>query len=94
MKTSKGSQGFIGTIVLIVLALAGLKFFFNFNVLDFFRSPGFVSVISYIKEFFEIIWFKYIGGAFWYIWNNIVIDLIWNTLVQAFSILKTWVDSN
>lgn len=94
MKEEGGSKGFIGTIVLIVLALAALKFFFDFNIIDFLKSPAVVEVFDYIKRFFEIVWFKYIGGVFWYIWNNIIIDVIWKTIVEGYELLKKYVNSN
>jgi hypothetical protein len=94
MKEVTGKRGFIGAIVLIVLALAALKFFFHFNIVDFLKSPDVVSFFSYIKKFFHIIWFKYIGGVFWYIWNDIVIDVIWKTLGEGYALLKAYVNSN
>ncbi len=93
MKSKLSQRGFIGSIILIILALAALKFFFDFNIIEFLKSPNVSEVLNYIKKFFEILWTKYIAGTFWYIWNNIVVDIIWETFVNVFNILKGWVDS-
>jgi hypothetical protein len=92
MKYKNSNKGFIGTIIIVVIALAVSKYFFNFNVIEFFTSPKVTEVFNYIRKFLEIVWTKYIGGSFWYIWNNIVVDVIWKTFKGLFVVLKSWVD--
>ena len=94
MKEIQGKNGFIGSIILIVLALAAAKFFFDLDIIKFLQSPDVVSFFSYIKKFFQIMWFKYIGEFFSFVWNTIVIDIIWKTLTDGYELLKTYVNSN
>ena len=43
------SAGFISIIISLVIALALLKYFFDWNVLDFIKSPDVTAVWDYIK---------------------------------------------
>lgn len=58
-----GDRGFIGTIILIILALAALKYFFDFSIFEFLGSPEGKSVLDYVKEI--LAWLKDAVLALW-----------------------------
>ena len=87
------SAGFISIIISLVIALALLKYFFDWNVLDFIKSPDVTEVWDYIKRFVLLIWTNIIKEPFLYIWNEIIVGVIWHAITAGFDILKGWVDS-
>lgn len=61
-------KGFIGKLILIVIALVLLKYFFDWSVFDAASSEQGRKTISYIKEVFSVAW-DYIDEpvlAMWY----------------------------
>jgi|GEM_PF-1945567 len=91
---SKKQTGFIGPIILVVLALIAVKYFYDFDIVKYLTHDKTGGVFEYIKRFFEIVWTKYIAGTFWYLWNNIVIDVFWKGIVFLYTLLTGWVDKN
>ena len=89
----KHSQGFISAIIALVIALALLKYFFNWNVIDFIKSPDVMEVWDYIKRFVLLIWTSIIKEPFLYVWYEIIVGVIWHAITAGFDILKGWVDS-
>ncbi len=45
---SNGEDGFIGIILLVILALAGLKYFFDFSIFEFLDSDKGRDVLAYV----------------------------------------------
>jgi len=93
MKKSQEPRGFISGIIALVIALALAKYYFDFNILEFIKSPKIVEGWEYIKRFFEIIWNNFIKEPFMYVWNEIIIGLFWHWIVVGFDYLKSWVDA-
>ncbi len=76
----KRDQGFIGLIILVIIALVLLKYFLNWSVFDAAASPQGQSTISYTHNLWDTIW-SYISTPVTFIWQKIVwplILLIWN----------------
>jgi hypothetical protein len=67
-------KGFISWLILIIIALALLKYFFDWSIFDAASSEQGKSTISYIREVLNVIW-SYIRIPIMFIWN-IVIDLL------------------
>ncbi len=88
------ARGFISAIITIVIALALAKYYFDFNIIDFLKSPKIVEIFTYIKRFIQIIWTNFIAEPFLYIWNEIIIGVFWHWIVIGFEYLKSWVDTN
>tara|TARA_Y100001935_G_C17188960_1_gene449038 strand:+ start:596 stop:838 length:243 start_codon:yes stop_codon:yes gene_type:complete len=53
MKTPKTNGGFIKLIIVIVIALVILKFFFNFDVIEYLQSDTLDPVWAYIGKIFN-----------------------------------------
>ena len=65
-----GQKGFIGRLILIVIALVLLKYFFDWSIFDAASSEQGRKTISYIKEVFNVAR-DYIDGPVLAIWYKI-----------------------
>lgn len=68
-------KGFIGVIVLIIIALAALKYFLNWDVFDAAATEQGRGTISYIREVVNFIW-SWIKLPVKFIWSQVVWPLI------------------
>lgn len=75
MKKSNYRGGFITTIIIILVALVLLKVWFDFNIIDFLKSPKVSEWTTYLREVITFVWQHYLKDAFSAIWN-FVTDLI------------------
>jgi hypothetical protein len=73
--------GFIKTIVIIVIALLVLSYF-GFNLRETVEDPTTQSNFSYVTGFVVNVWNNYLKRPAVYLWNDIFIELIWNTAVE------------
>ena len=83
MTNKKG--GFIGIIVLIIVALIILKYLYNFSVFEAASTPQGQSTISYTQQIINTIWTT-IGPPLSFFNNKIFLPLvgvIWNNF-QSF----------
>jgi hypothetical protein len=78
-------RGFIGWLILIVVALALLKYYYDFSIIDAAASEQGQGTISYISNLFSIVW-SYIATPVKFIWNEVawpILNLAWQSL-QSF----------
>ncbi len=73
MKNQKG--GFIGLIVLIIIALIVLKFLYNFSVFEAAGTPQGQETITYTQQIFGTIW-RTIGPSVTFVQNQIFMPLV------------------
>ncbi|MBX4195472.1 hypothetical protein KW796_00745 [Candidatus Parcubacteria bacterium] len=73
------NRGFIGTIVLIIVALALAKYFLNFDVFSAAETPQGQSTVGYVKSIIDTVW-HYISGPAVFVWSKI----IWPILKLAY----------
>jgi hypothetical protein len=71
----KFQGGFIGYIILIVAALALLKYFFDWSIFDALTSEQGKDTISYIRGLLDLIW-SYLSVPVNYAWNEVIWPLI------------------
>ena len=79
------NKGFIGTIFLIIVGLALLKYFLNWDIFDAASSDQGQSTIDYVRSILDTIW-TYIGYPITFAWNQVVwpiLQLAWHNF-QAF----------
>lgn len=62
-------------IVILIVALILLKVWFDFNVIDFLKSPRVAEWIEYIREVIIFVWDHYLRTAFFAVWD-IILELI------------------
>ena len=67
-------KGFIGILILIIIALALLNYFFDWSIFDVAASEKGRSTINYIKDILSFVWF-YVKIPVMFIWQ-IVLDLL------------------
>ncbi len=73
MKSKKG--GFIGLIILIIIALIVLKYLYNFSVFEAAGTPQGQSTINYTQQVFGTIW-SVIGPSVTFVQNQIFFPLV------------------
>ncbi len=86
--------GFVGLLIMLVVALALAKYYWDWSFADFIHSHGVAEILSYLKKFILLVWDKFLVGPVVFIWNSVVVDILWKGLVSFFDMIKGWVDSN
>ena len=66
----KKDNGFISWLILIIVALALLKYFFNWSIFDAAASEQGRSTINYIRDVLNTTW-SYIRTPVIFIWQRI-----------------------
>ena len=65
------NRGFIGWLILIIIALALLKYFFDWSIFDAAASEDGKETISYIRNILDVIW-SYIEKPITWLWDRVV----------------------
>ncbi|MEK7461696.1 MAG: hypothetical protein AAB586_01355 [Patescibacteria group bacterium] len=65
------NKGFVSWLILIIIALALLKYFLNWSIIDVANSEQGKNTINYVKDVLNIVWF-YIKPAVMFIWRMIM----------------------
>ena len=66
----KKQKGFIQIIVIIIIALAALKYTFDFSIIDFVAQDKVKDTISYIwNDIIVFLWVNYIGAPVIWAWG-------------------------
>lgn len=79
------SRGLVKAIVLIVVALVVLGFF-GYNLRDIVNSPTVSENLRYAWGLAVKLWNTIFARPALWLWDNIVIDLIWNNAQKIFKI--------
>lgn len=67
----KKSNGFISWLILIIVALALLKYFFNWSIFDAAASEQGRGTINYIRDVLDTTW-SYLRTPVTWIWERIL----------------------
>lgn len=65
------NKGFISWLIIIVIALAALKYFFNWSIIDAANSEQGKNTINYIKDVLSVAW-SYAKPPILYVWHIIL----------------------
>ena len=87
MKKIPHNQGFIRTVIIIVVALLILSYF-GFNIRDIVNSPAGRDNFSYTQEIMIKVWNNYLKKPVTYLWNDIFLELIWEPAIDALKKIK------
>ena len=71
MFKKESEKGIIGWLLLIIIALALLKYFFDFSIFDAASSEQGMQTIEYVKNIFSAVW-NFIRTPVLYIWDEIL----------------------
>jgi hypothetical protein len=67
----KKEKGFIQIIVIIIIALAALKYTFDFSIIDFIAQDRVKDTISYIwNDVIVFLWVNYLGAPIIWAWET------------------------
>ncbi len=92
MKKKESDEGFITLIIFFIIALALIKYFFDWSIFEASSTPQGQETVGYTKNLVETVWF-YLKTPFMWLWGNIlspVLGLLWNAL-QGF---LSWANDN
>lgn len=81
MNMHKDSRGFIKYIIIIVIAIIILSYF-GFNLRGIVESDTSKGNFSYVWNGVVHIWKTYLAGPVLYVWNNVVVDIVWNMILK------------
>ncbi len=81
MKNIK-QRGLIKMIILIVIALIVLGAL-GFNLKDIVSSEKVQANLNYVWGLVVLVWNNYLAFPFIWIWNNIVVGIIWHLILIA-----------
>lgn len=78
----EGEKGFVMLIIMIILGLAALKYFLNWDIFDAAASDQGKTTMTYVRDIVNGIW-AYIGYPLTYAWDNVAWPLFkfaWESL--------------
>ena len=67
----KRDKGFISWLILLVIALALLKYFLNWSIFDAIESERGRETVSYIREVLDVVW-SYARTPVLFVWQKIL----------------------
>ena len=62
-------KGFISWLILLIIALALLKYFLNWSIFDAIESERGRETVSYIREVLDVVW-SYVRTPVLFIWQK------------------------
>ena len=74
-------------IIIIIIIIAVLSYF-GISIRSVFESNLFKNNFNYIWGGVKYVWETYLVGPASYLWNDIFIDLIWNSFIENMKRIK------
>lgn len=75
------TKGFIKDIIIIVIAVLLLNYF-GFDVKEWLDKPEVKEQIFAVWDFIKNIWINYVKGPADYLWNTIIIGVVWEFILN------------
>ena len=66
------NRGFIRTILLLIIALAALKYVFGWSIFDAIESESGKETVAYIRQILDLLW-SYLEAPVNYIWKEVIL---------------------
>ena len=67
----KKDKGFISWLILLIIALALLKYFLNWSIFDAIESERGRETVSYIREVLDTVW-SYVRTPVLFVWQKVL----------------------
>jgi hypothetical protein len=80
MKKMPQNKGFI-RLILIIVAIVFFLGYFNIDIKQTVEKPTTQANIAYVQQTSTTVWSKYLQKPVTYFWDNIFINLLWNSFV-------------
>lgn len=80
-------EGLIKLIILIIIAIFVLSFF-GISIRSLIEGESFQENFNYVLNVVKSVWQKYLAESAKYLWNDIFIDLIWNSFIENLEKIK------
>lgn len=81
-------RGFIIKTILIIIALILIMSFLSFDIESIVESPQSQKNIAYVVGLGTLVWDKFLSKPVLYFWQNIFIDLLWESFVSNMERIK------
>ena len=88
MKINKQKGGIIRWLVTIIAIIALASFFFNFSIQAVVENEQTQENASYITTKLNTFYQEHLAANVGYIWNNIIVDLFWNNIIDNMERIK------
>jgi hypothetical protein len=75
-------------IIVIIIILIGILSYFGISVKSIVENDVFQKNIDYVLNWVKYIWNTYLVGPARYLWNDIFIDLLWNSFIENMQRIK------
>jgi len=84
---SNKQKGFFKIIILVIIAIIILSYF-GFDLRAIIESPETQGNLGYVWGLVVTVWNNYLSGPILYLWNDIFIDLLWDSFIDNMNRLK------
>jgi hypothetical protein len=84
---SAGENGFVKMIIILVIALLVLSYL-GFDLKSTVESQTTKSNFGYVWGYTKAFWDKYLQTPAEWLWQNIIIDIVWRAFNEGLQLLK------
>jgi len=85
---NQNQQGFLKLVIIIVIAIIILSYF-GFNIRAIVESPETQGNLGYVWGGVTYVWDTWLVGPASYLWNDVFIDLLWDSFIDNMEKIKT-----
>jgi len=87
MLSAQRNTGIIKFLIIIIVLILLLSYF-NIDVRGIIEAPKTQENFSYVYGWIAFVWSEYLANPVRYFWNNIFIDLLWESFVDNLERIK------
>ncbi|HEY4486861.1 MAG TPA: hypothetical protein VJB70_03985 [Candidatus Paceibacterota bacterium] len=87
MRNMHKNKGLIKLVIIIIVAILVLSYF-SIDIRGVVESPQSQANFGYVGAWVSTIWNTYLARPFSYLWNDIFIDLLWESFTDNLEKIK------
>jgi hypothetical protein len=69
-------------IILLIIVIIAVASYFNFSIRSFIEGESFQGNFGYVWNWTKYAWTNYLEGPMGYLWNDVFIELLWNSFIS------------